>query len=138
MPPVTKSDQDSSREIARLKKVNQELRRDVKFWQEQNRNNEAMVARLLEGRSESEKQLRKEIDKLRREMSEYHAWKRDRDLDAMFAALNRLAGPRTVSQVLRKASMEFHPDRGGTDEQMAVVNKIRELLEELLAPRSET
>jgi hypothetical protein len=131
-----------SRENVRLKKVNQALRRDVKHFAQGYDEQIALANRLQEEitqlhrreRERLEKELeRKERERLDRESQEYQDWKRDRELDGLFATLNRLAGPRTVAQVLRQASRLFHPDRGGTDEQMTVVNKIREMLEQLLA-----
>jgi hypothetical protein len=106
-----------SRKIDRLEKENKRLREEAKGWKVLHDSQAAVAERLRKENSVLQDQ-RLEITRLRAELASIQ--------------MDGLLKPDVIATWFRSLSRQFHPDSGGTDEQMKVVNEAHELLVKLL------
>jgi chromosome segregation ATPase len=116
-----------SRKVERLQKANKRLREDARGWEQMYHEREAQVQRQ---RAEAQG-LEQDIRRLTTELDKYRAKERDSWVDNILSVLNRP----TVSKIFREFSLKYHPDRGGSDEQMRVVNEMHAALLALLGKK---
>jgi hypothetical protein len=113
-----------SRKIERLQKANKRLREDAKGWEEMYHKRESEVQRQ---RAEAQR-LWQDNHRLTTELDKHRAKERDSWVDNILSVLNKP----TLSKLFRQFSLKFHPDRGGSDAEMRVVNEMHEALLALL------
>jgi hypothetical protein len=111
--------------IDRLEKANRDLRKEVKGNEQFHAEAVAWRTRLLDDQKAEAEKLMEEIRQLKKEdrrlRAELHDWR----------MANLLRRP-IIKEWYAILSMKHHPDRGGSDERMAVVNEGRDLLMKLL------
>jgi len=111
------------KKIDRLEKENKRCREDAKGWKRLREEAASMVDRLLKEMDGLQAERSKQQLKLERLREELHNLQ-----------MERLFKPPIVSTWFRTLSMRFHPDRGGSDVEMKVVNEAHDALRALLKP----
>jgi hypothetical protein len=103
--------------IERLQKANKKLREDSDGWRRLTDGLTVDVARLRE-EARQRKEVEGDIWKLRHEQ--------------MQLQMERFLKPAVLSEWFRQLSLRYHPDRGGSEIEMKVVNAAYTLLKQLL------
>jgi hypothetical protein len=109
-----------------LERENKRLRQDAKDWREYGLQCEERTARLRQEKNNLEDSLSEQKRKLSKATTELHDLK-------MNELLQSLGGKTaTLKTWIRQLTLRYHPDRGGSQEEMKVVNAAYDLLKQLL------
>jgi hypothetical protein len=106
---VSRNEEASEKKIDRLRNENKQLREHAKGWE-----------RLHRGEAATVSKLRAENSRLRGEMEAIQGVLARLGKSATLAGL----GKPTITKLYREFSKKYHPDRGGSDAEMKVVNEI--------------
>jgi hypothetical protein len=118
---VSRNEEASEKRVDRLRNENKRLREDAKVWKRLHDNVAAMGDRLR-------KEHDQELKKLREEVRQYGDWKFEKHLSALEALLK----PPVLKKWYDDLAKRYHSDRGGSNEEMKVVNEARDTLLALL------
>jgi hypothetical protein len=112
------------KKIEQLEKQNKRLYEDAKGWKNLSEMERGEAARLRNEKEILRHDLRK-YENLQSEMRKF-------ELDKQLFEMEKLFNPSVVKTWIRQLTMRYHPDRGGSQEEMKVVNAAYELLKQLL------
>jgi hypothetical protein len=129
----------TKKRIAWLEKENKRLRKDVKDWQRLHGDAVALRDKLMREQYQQLEDLKAgredpEIHRLAKEKAQLSVEVLRLRMEKQQLELEAILKPPILKKWFADLSKRFHPDRGGSEEQMKVVNEAHTLLLALLKP----
>jgi hypothetical protein len=111
-----------------LERENKRLRKDARDWRDYGLEFQKMAECERQEHEKSTARLDDKLDETQRELRRVQAELHELKMEQIIESLK----PMTLKKWIRELTMRYHPDRGGSQEQMKVVNHAYDLLKQLL------